>query len=55
MHVYENGCITKIENKINQALLLGFDVYNQETLITKRKLAVLGIDLSKFYERISDK
>lgn len=50
VHSFEKGQQIKSEFKINQALLLGFDVYNQEPSVTRKKLETLGIDLSKSCE-----
>ena len=53
-HFFEKGELVKSEFKINQALLLGFDVYNQDPSITKKKIQQLGIDLSKFHEVVDE-
>lgn len=54
-HIYsfENGVQTERMYRINQSLLLGFDIYHQDPRITKQKLGVLGIDFSQWYEFIS--
>ncbi|CAM3914358.1 hypothetical protein FLCU109888_08565 [Flavobacterium cucumis] len=50
VHFFENGNQVKSAFRINQSLLLGFDVYHQEPSITRDKIKKLGIDLSKQYE-----
>lgn len=45
VYYFEKGHQIKSEFKMNQALLLGFDVYNQVPSITRKKLETLGIDV----------
>lgn len=54
VYYYTNGGMTKKEARVHQLLLLGFDVYFQDPLVTIQKLTQTGIDPSLSYDTIID-